>query len=95
MIASISIEVHRWTTASSLSLPNPTSQRGLKPAGGILRPDTASLPTGLGRNNSNIVEIIFGWGQLYQSCVQLFSRFRVDNETARNSGRVKTVPDGE
>lgn len=95
MTASISIEVHRCTTASSLSLPNPTSQRGLKPVGGILRPDTASLPTGLGRNNSNIVEIICGWGQLYQCCAQLFSRFRLDNETAWNSGKVKTVPDGE
>ena len=67
----------------------------LKPVGGILRPDTASLPTGKGRNNSNIVEIICGWGQLYQCCAQLFSRPRLENETARNSGRIKTLPDGE
>jgi len=60
-----------------------------------LRPDKASLPTGLGRNNSNIVEIICGWRQLYQCCAQLSSRFRLDNETTRKSGRVKTVPDGE
>jgi hypothetical protein len=84
MIAFISIYIHLWTTGSSLFLPNPTSRRWLKPVGGMLGPDTASLPTVLGRNNSNVAEIICGWRQLCQYCAQLSSRFRLDSETARN-----------
>jgi len=77
-----------WNVASSLSFPNPTSRERLNPIANIFKPDTTSLPTELSLNNNYKIVRICGWWQLYQRFVQLSSRFRLEEETVRNSGRV-------
>ena len=64
--------------------PNPKSRAELNPVANTFKPDTATLPTGLGSNKSNTVEISSGWWHFYQRCEQLSSRVRLDQKTARD-----------